>query len=118
MATVTIFPIASTSTLPRTSASVSYSGAGAAQFQVLSNTWVSDSAAIAVDFQVQQSFDSGASWLDMCATTWQPGALTDKGNLPALVCTASSTDTKGSRLLRAVLSASAPINVGISATVA
>jgi hypothetical protein len=116
MATVTIFPIAATHSTPRVSASVSYSGAGAAVFNVLSNTWATDSPSIAVTFVVEQSFDGGVTWQGMCAATWRPQSFAPRtGALPNLRCTA--TDVLGSRLLRATLSASASIQVGVSATV-
>jgi hypothetical protein len=114
MATVALFPIATTAA-PRISASVNYSGSGTALFQVLSSTWNTDSPTIAVTFEVQHSFDSGATWQDMCATLWHPGEFGKGGALPAMACTAE--DVLGSRLLRAVLSASASIQVGIQATV-
>ena len=116
MATVTLFPIAVTDSTGRTSGSVSYSGSGAAFFRVLSDTWVTDDPAILVTFEVQQSFDNGANWQDMCPFFWQPPTLAKDGGLPAGQCTAG--DTQGARLLRALLSASAPISIGVSATVA
>lgn len=115
MATVTLFSIANTTTPGRTSATVSYSGSASALFKVLSNTWTTDNPSIVVSFAIQQSFDSGTTWQDFCSTQWNPNTFGKGGAMPAIACTAQ--DVSGQRLLRAVLSASSPINVGISATV-
>jgi len=113
--TVTIFPIDVTTTTPRLSQTVNYTGSGAALFRALSNTWATDDPAIVVSFAVEQSFDGGTNWQTMCPTTWTPQSFAKDGGLPALQCTAG--DVLGSRLLRGNLSASATISVGVTATV-
>lgn len=118
MATVTLFPIANTGTTPRTSATVNYNGAASALFTLLSNTWATDNSSIVVTFAIQQSFDSGATWQDFCSTQWSPQTNWGKGGpptLPSIQCTAE--DVSGSRLLRAQLSATSTLQVGIQATV-
>jgi hypothetical protein len=115
MATVHLFPLALTTSTPRVSPAVSYSGSGQALFRVVSPTWATDDPAIQVAFAVQQSFDGGATWADMCAAGFQPQSFGKGGQLPPMGC--SANDAQGARQLRAVLSASAPITVGIDATV-
>ena len=88
MATVTIFP------------SVSYSGLGLeCNFVITSVTWATDSSAIQVKVEVQQSFDSGTTWDNVAAFTTAPGSFDKNGNLPAGGF--KSGDALGSRLVRA-----------------
>lgn len=118
MPTVTIFPIVATNATLRVSANIDYSGSGSAILRILSDTWATDDPAIAVSASIEESFDAGVNWQPMCGPSiFHPGEWGKGGQpiLPAMGCEAY--DTGQARKLRALLWASATIQVGLSATV-
>jgi hypothetical protein len=118
MATFHLFPVAATvAGTPRISASQSYGGrTRTVMLQVVSTTWGTDDPTITVTLAVQQSFDNGSTWADMCSGTFHPQNFSRTGALPAMECEAG--DNLGARLVRAVLSVDkGTLTMGIDATI-
>ena len=102
---------------PRYSATFSYQGRHDRSIQVTPNcpTWDTANPAIQVTIQVQQSFDNGDTWADIGVLTAHAGQRSRTGLMPSLMC--QVIDTDGPRLGRGKLTVSAPITVGVDATV-
>lgn len=116
-ATVTLFPVAATNAgTPRISAALNYGGrATSVKLQVVSSTWATDNPVITVTLAVQQSFDNGTNWQDMCVSSFHPRTFSRTGALPAMNCWAG--DDLGARKVRATLAVdTSSLTLGIDAT--
>lgn len=105
MATIRAISVANTTAgTPRASATVNYNGTSdkTVAVQLVCNTWASENPAMNLTIDVQQSFDSGASWESFATLTTQGGRFTRTGNLPSMTC--QCIDGMGPRQARIVLS--------------
>jgi hypothetical protein len=102
---------------PRYSAEFSYLGRHDRSIHVgiLCPTWDTENPATTVKVQVQQSFDNGDTWEDIAILEAHAGQRSRNGFIPNMTC--QVTDTLGARLGRGKLTVSAPITVGVDATV-
>lgn len=118
MPTVTALPVAlTTAGTPRTSASVAYNGAHdkTVLLQIVSPTWATDDPTINVTLAIQASYDSGATWVNFCGMTCNPGAFGKNGLPGALGCSAG--DDLGARLVRVFLDIDKDtLTLGVDAT--
>lgn len=117
MPTVHLFPVAPVlAGTPEISDSFNYAGkTRTVKLQVVSTTWNTDDPTILVTLSVQQSFDNGVNWQDMCVASFHPQTFSRTGGLPAMGCTAG--DDLGARKVRAVLEVdTGTLTLGIDAT--
>lgn len=103
---------------PRSSATFAYQGKHdrSIQVDILCPTWDTEDSSIEVTVEVQQSFDSGATWEDFATLDTNARRRTRTGNMPTMTC--QVIDGLGPRLARALLSVTnGSIVVGVNATV-
>lgn len=118
MATVRIFPVATTTAgTPRVSPTVNYDGSSTTtvRIQPVCPTWASADPTQDVKISVQQSFDAGATWAEFCVLETLTRVVNRAGAIPSITCQASVPP--GPRLVRAVLTVSVgSLDIGVDAT--
>ena len=116
MATVIAVALTDPAT-PRLSASFSYLGRHdrSIEVDIVCPTWDTENPTTQITIEVQQSFDSGATWENIAILSAHAGQRGRTGNMPTLTC--QVVDEDGARIGRARLTVSAPITVGVAATV-
>lgn len=119
MPTVRVFPVATTTAgTPRISQTVNYNGGSerTVLIQPVCPTWATADPAQVVRISVEQSFDAGATWGEFCVLETPTRRLTRSGELPSINC--MSSDARGVRLVRAILTVSVgSLDIGVDATV-
>lgn len=102
---------------PRTSATATYNGTSdkTVAVKLVCPTWASADPTQNVTVDVQQSFNSGATWESFATMLTQGGRVNRSGALPSMSC--QCVDNLGPRLARIVLSVDiGSLTVGVDLT--
>lgn len=117
MANVTVFAQQTRAAGTYTSASTTYSGKGVQGILTFtSSDWFTNTG-VTVDTKAQYSFDSGATWQDAIEDIVTSGTSDAKhpGTIPQIGFEAG--DSLGTRLVRVVMTLSASLNIGATASI-